>query len=45
MSRQNPHGFGVELDAPDPRCREFLLRHLPVVPKARLKAVPELRAL
>ena len=45
VSRQNPHGFGVELDAPDPRCREFLLRHLPVVPKARLKAVPELRAL
>lgn len=45
VSRQNPHGFGVALDAPDARCREFLLRHLPVVPKARLKAVPELRAL
>ena len=45
VSRQNPHGFGIELDAPDPRCREFLLRHLPVVPKARLKALPELRAL
>ena len=45
VNRQNPHGFGVKLDAPDPRCREFLLRHLPVVPKARLKAVPELRAL
>jgi len=45
ISRQNAYGFGVALDAPGPRCREFLLRHLPVVPKARLRAVPELRAL
>lgn len=44
VSHQNVHGFGVKLDAPGPRCREFLLRHLPVVPKARLKTVPELRA-
>lgn len=36
VSHQSPQGFGVELDPPDPRCREFLQRnHLPLVTRAR----------
>lgn len=45
VSHQSPHGFGIELDPPDARCREFLQRHLHLVPRAPLKAVAGLRAI
>ena len=35
VSHQSPQGFGVQLDSPDPRCREFLLRHMSLVPRTR----------
>lgn len=46
VSHQSPQGFGVELDSPDPKCREFLRRNLLVFPRrARMKTAAELRAI
>jgi len=45
VSHQSPQGFGVELDPPDPRCREFLQRHLPLVTRARRNRAAGLQAI
>ena len=46
VSHQSRQGFGVQLDPPGPRCREFLQRNLSMVPRrTRMKAASELRAI
>jgi hypothetical protein len=45
VTHQSRQGFGVELDPPGPRCREFLQRNLPVARRrARMKTAAQVRA-